>query len=185
MIITTPCYKLAEELQKLIRKKFEFKIQRLIISECTDIQRKNDIMFAFIGEPNNPAHHYPSYKTLGYFSDSFLRRKFWTLESKVIGSIPIDQKECNFIYDDKSKLWVYKIPLAPFARESKTRAERNCLVFPTLRRPQGCKYFQSAQSLITTMNYIEIGYSNLEEITVGTIIDINVIYSKKIEEEKE
>ena len=184
MIITSPCYKLAEEIQKLIRKKFDFKVQRLTISECETDARKNDIRFVFTGEPNLAGLHNPSYKVLGYFSDSFLRRKFWTLDSKVIGSIPIDKKDCEFVYNDKTELWVYRIPGEPFARESKTPINKNCLVFPTLRRPQGCRYFKSAQSIILNGNYIEIGYKDIEQMTEA-YLDINVIYSKKIEEEKE
>ena len=184
MIITSPCYKLAEEIQKLIRKKFEFKVEKLIISECETESRKNDIRFVFSGKPNLAGLHNPSYRTFGYFSDSFLRRKFWTLDSKVIGSVFIDKSECNFVFDNKSRLCIYRVPIESFARESNTPIARNCLIFPTLRRPQGCKYFKSAQSVILNGNYIEVGYEDLDQMT-ETYLDINIIYSKKIEEENE
>lgn len=184
MIITQNCYKLAEELQKFIRKHFEFKICKLIIAECVTEVHKDDIKFTLLGEPNAPSLHNPEYRVFGFFSDAFLRRKYWALSSKVIGSIPINSVDCKWDYNDKTELWVYRIPIEPFARAANTCMAKNCLVFPTLRRPAGVRAFRSAASLIVNGNYIEVSYKDQTKV-METYLDINVIYSTKEIEEDE
>lgn len=176
MIITSECYRLADEIQKCIRDKLNLRILGSIISECEREVNKDKIKIAFVCKPTSSSIHNPIYRTLGLFSKTFLKDQTWNLDVMTVKSIPLDLDR-NFTYDSKTSMWVFRIPIAELQENSKIDLNSNVIVFPILKKPDDCKYFKAAQSIVINKGYIEIGYKDILIATEANI-DINIIYSK-------